>query len=287
MSRIGATLSALKARNRKALIPYVIAGFPFPDITPELMHGMVAAGANVIELGVPFSDPSADGAVIQKAGDRALAAGIGLAQVLDMVRTFRAKDDATPIVLMGYANPIERYDQRHPSADGVSAFVRAASQAGVDGLLVVDYPPEECVDFATQLQAHDLDLIFLLAPTSTDQRIAQVAQVATGYVYYVSLKGVTGAATLDTASVEAMLPRIRKQIHIPVGVGFGIRDAQSASAVAKVADAVVIGSKIIQLIEAQSRDRVVQVASDFLAEIRSALDLQSLENAAQTTGETP
>jgi tryptophan synthase alpha chain len=287
MSRIGATLSALKARNRKALIPYVIAGFPFPDITPELMHGMVTAGANVIELGVPFSDPSADGAVIQKAGDRALAAGIGLAQVLDMVRTFRAKDDATPIVLMGYANPIERYDQRHPSADGVSAFVRAASQAGVDGLLVVDYPPEECVDFARQLQAHDLDLIFLLAPTSTDQRIAQVAQVATGYVYYVSLKGVTGAATLDTASVEAMLPRIRKQIHIPVGVGFGIRDAQSASAVAKVADAVVIGSKIIQLIEAQSRDRVVQVASDFLAEIRSALDLQSLENAAQTTGETP
>jgi tryptophan synthase alpha chain len=285
MSRISDTLSGLRARNRKALIPYVMAGFPFADITPDLMHGMVAAGADVIELGVPFSDPSADGAVIQKAGDRALAAGVGLAQVLDMVRTFRIKDNVTPVVLMGYANPIERYDQRHRSAEDASAFVRAARQAGVDGLLVVDYPPEECVDFARQLKAHDLDLIFLLAPTSTDARIAQVAQVATGYVYYVSLKGVTGAGTLDTASVEAMLPRIRKHIHIPVGVGFGIRDAQSACAVAKVADAVVIGSKIIQLMEGQPRDKVVQVAADFLSEIRSALDLQSLENESQTTGE--
>ena len=279
MSRIAVTLSALKARNRKALIPYVMAGFPFADITPELMHGMVEAGANVIELGVPFSDPSADGAVIQKAGDRALAAGIGLTQVLEMVRTFRTKDTATPIVLMGYANPIERYDQRHPSPDGGSAFVHTAAQAGVDGLLVVDYPPEESADFAAQLRAHDLDLIFLLAPTSTDQRIAQVAQVASGYVYYVSLKGVTGAGTLDTASVEAMLPRIRAHIDIPVGVGFGIRDAQTACAVAKVADAVVIGSRILQLIDAQPRDKVAPVASEFLASIRAALDQQSLAQA--------
>lgn len=286
MSRIAITLSALRARNRKALIPYVMAGFPFADITPELMHGMVLAGADVIELGVPFSDPSADGAVIQKAGDKALAAGIGLTQVLDMVRMFRKTDNATPVVLMGYANPIERYDQRHRTPDGGSAFVRAAAQGGVDGLLVVDYPPEESVDFAAQLKAHDLDLIFLLAPTSTDQRIAQVAQVASGYVYYVSLKGVTGAATLDTASVEAMLPRIRAHIDIPVGVGFGIRDAQSACAVAKVADAVVIGSKIIQLIDAQPRDKVVSVASEFLAGVRAALDQQSLAQVPQTTGET-
>ena len=285
MSRIAITLSALRARNRKALIPYVMAGFPFSDVTPELMHGMVKAGADVIELGVPFSDPSADGAVIQKAGDKALAAGIGLTQVLDMVRTFRQTDTATPVVLMGYANPIERYDQRHSQPGGGSAFVRTAAQAGVDGLLVVDYPPEECVDFAAQLKAHDLDLIFLLAPTSTDQRIAQVAQVACGYVYYVSLKGVTGAGTLDTASVEAMLPRIRAHIHIPVGVGFGIRDAHTACAVAKVADAVVIGSKLIQLIDAQPRDKVVPVASEFLAGIRAALDQQSLAQAPQTTGE--
>jgi len=279
VSRIAVTLSALKARNRKALIPYVMAGFPFADITPELMHGMVEAGADLIELGVPFSDPSADGAVIQKAGDKALAAGIGLTQVLDMVRTFRKTETATPVVLMGYANPIERYDQRHPSPDGGSAFVRTAAQAGVDGLLVVDYPPEESADFAALLRAHDLDLIFLLAPTSTDQRIAQVAQVASGYVYYVSLKGVTGAGTLDTASVEAMLPRIRAHIDIPVGVGFGIRDAQTACAVAKVADAVVIGSRILQLIDAQPRDKVVPVASEFLAGIRAALDQQSLAQA--------
>ena len=285
MSRIAAALSGLKARNRKALIPYVTAGFPYADITPELMHGMVAAGADVIELGVPFSDPSADGPVIQKAGDKALAAGIGLPQVLDMVRAFRDTDTTTPIVLMGYANPIERYDQRHRSPEGGSAFVRIAAQAGVDGLLVVDYPPEECVHFAAQLKAHGLDLIFLLAPTSTDQRIAQVAQVASGYVYYVSLKGVTGAGTLDTASVEAMMPRIRSHIHIPVGVGFGIRDAQSACAVAKVADAVVIGSKILQLIDSQPRDKVVEVASAFLAGIRAALDRQSLEHASQTAGE--
>jgi len=275
MSRISVTLSALAAQNRKALIPFVTAGFPFPDITPELMHGMVAAGANVIELGVPFSDPSADGAVIQKAGDRALAAGVGLAQVLDMVRVFRKIDSRTPVVLMGYANPIERYDQRHALTGGGSAFVHAAAQAGVDGLLVVDYPPEECTELAAQLKARGLDLIFLLAPTSTERRMAQVANIASGYVYYVSLKGVTGASTLDTASVEAMLPRIRKHVRIPVGVGFGIRDAASACAVAKVADAVVIGSKIIQLIGELPRDKVVAAAHDFLAGIRVALDAQS------------
>ena len=192
MSRIASTFAALQAQKRKALIPFVTAGFPYPDITPELMHGMVAAGADVIELGVPFSDPSADGPVIQAAGDKALAAGIGLRKVIEMVRAFRQQNNTTPVVLMGYANPIERYNQLH-QATGDNAFARDAAAAGVDGVLVVYYPPEECTEFATALKAHDLDLIFLLAPTSTDERMAQVARVASGYVYYVSLKGVTGA----------------------------------------------------------------------------------------------
>ncbi len=285
MSRIDAALAAVKAERRTALIPYVTAGFPYPDITPELMHGMVAAGANVIELGVPFSDPSADGAVIQKAGDKALAAGIGLAQVLEMVRVFRQRDDATPVVLMGYANPVERYDQRHASKLAGSPFVRDAASAGVDGLLIVDYPPEECVEFAAELKRHGLDLIFLLAPTSTEQRMAQVAQVASGYVYYVSLKGVTGAGTLDTAAVEAMLPRIRQHVKLPLGVGFGIRDPQSACAVARVADAVVIGSRVIQLIDNLPRDQVVASAQAFLQDIRNALDAQSRHQGGVATQE--
>ena len=276
MSRIAPTFAALKAQNRKALIPYVTAGFPFADITPELMHGMVAAGADVIELGVPFSDPSADGPVIQKAGDKALAFGIGLVHVLEMVRVFRLKDANTPVVLMGYANPIERYNQKHAPnparAPAQSAFVRDAAAAGVDGVLVVDYPPEECETFAQELKAARMDLIFLLAPTSTPERMAQIGRIATGYVYYVSLKGVTGAGTLDTAAVEAMLPRIRQFVNVPVGVGFGIRDAATAQAIGQVADAVVIGSKIIQLIDGEPRDKAVGVARDFLAEIRVALD---------------
>lgn len=271
MSRIQTTFAAFKTSGRKALIPYVTAGFPFADITPELMHGMVDAGADVIELGIPFSDPSADGPVIQRAGEKALALGIGLASVLDMVRAFRQKNTTTPVVLMGYANPVERYDIKHGGSQTESAFIRDAAQAGVDGVLIVDYPPEECVEFAARLRAHHMDLIFLLAPTSTDSRMAQVAQVASGYVYYVSLKGVTGAGTLDVEAVEAMLPRIRQHVDIPVGVGFGIRDAATAKAIGKVADAVVIGSKIIQLIENQPRDQVVGVAHAFLKDIRAAL----------------
>jgi len=268
MSRIDTTLKALKAQGRKALIPYVTAGFPFADVTPELMHSMVQAGADIIELGVPFSDPSADGPVIQKAGDKALALGIGMVQVLDMVRNFRQTDTQTPVVLMGYANPVERYDLKF----GKDSFIRDAAAAGVDGVLIVDYPPEECVDFAAKLRAHQMDLIFLLAPTSTSERMQQVAQVASGYVYYVSLKGVTGSGALDTDAVEAMLPRIREHVHIPVGVGFGIRDAATAQAIGRVADAVVIGSKIIQLIDPQPRDQVAPVAAAFLRDIRSALD---------------
>ncbi|KJA10604.1 tryptophan synthase alpha chain [Acidovorax temperans] len=273
MSRIEATFSALKAQGRKALIPYVTAGFPFADITPALMHGMVEAGADVIELGVPFSDPMADGPVIQKAGEKALSLGVGMVQVLDQVREFRKRNNTTPVVLMGYANPVERYDQKHgtPGTTG-SAFVRDAAAAGVDGVLIVDYPPEECEAFAADLRAHGMDLIFLLAPTSTSERMAQVARVASGYVYYVSLKGVTGSGTLDTAAVEQMLPRIRQHVHIPVGVGFGIRDAATAQAIGKVADAVVIGSRIIQLIEDQEHAKVVPMTMDFLRGVRKALD---------------
>jgi tryptophan synthase alpha chain len=279
LHRIKSTFAALKAQNRAALIPYVTAGFPYADITPELMHGMVAAGADVIELGVPFSDPSADGPVIQKAGDKALAYGIGLPQVLDMVREFRKTDRQTPIVLMGYANPIERYDQRHSKLGLKSAFIRDAAEAGVDGMLVVDYPPEECEAFAAELKANGMDLIFLLAPTSTDARMAQVARIASGYVYYVSLKGVTGAGTLDTDAVAAMLPKIRQHVtDIPVGVGFGIRDAETAKTIGKISDAVVIGSKIIQLIDNQPRDKVVNVASEFLSDVRKALNRAALES---------
>ncbi len=276
MSRIDATLAALKAQGRKALIPFVTAGYPYADVTPELMHGMVAGGADVIELGVPFSDPSADGPVIQKAGDKALAFGIGLTQVLAMVSEFRKTNKTTPVVLMGYANPVERYDQKHAASFAAGTpggpFVRDAAAAGVDGVLIVDYPPEECAAFAADLRAHQMDLIFLLAPTSTDARMAQVARVASGYVYYVSLKGVTGSGALDTDAVEAMLPRIRAHISVPVGVGFGIRDAATARTISRVADAVVIGSRIIQLLEHQPRDQVAATAQTFLAEIRQAMD---------------
>ncbi len=268
MSRIHAVMETLQAQGRTALIPYITCGDPFADATPQLMQALADGGADIIELGVPFSDPMADGPVIQKASERALARGIGAAQVLDAVRSFRTGNQSTPVVLMGYANPVERYDQRH----GPGSFIRDAASAGVDGLLVVDYPPEECEAFAAALKAAGLDLIFLLAPTSTDERMQQVGRIASGYVYYVSLKGVTGAGHLDTAAVAEMLPRIRKHVRIPVGVGFGIRDAATARVVAQQADAVVIGSRLIQLLESEARENAPAVARGFMAEIRTALD---------------
>lgn len=275
MSRIQSTLTRLAEQGRKALIPYVTAGYPMADITPGLMHAMVQGGADIIELGVPFSDPSADGPVIQRAGEQALALGIGLAQVIDMVRRFREHDTQTPVVLMGYANPVEAYDHKH----GRDAFVNHAAAAGVDGVLIVDYPPEECIEFAAKLRQRSMDLIFLLAPTSTEHRMAQVARVASGYVYYVSLKGVTGAGTLNVQEVEQMLPRIRQHVHIPVGVGFGIRDAQTARAIGRSADAVVIGSRIIQLLEGQAHEPALQAVRQFLSDIRTALDTDAVEGA--------
>lgn len=268
MSRLAARFAQLKQQARTALIPYITAGDPQPAVTVPLMHALVAAGADVLELGVPFSDPMADGPVIQEAGEEALRHHVGMTEVLAMVRQFRATDTHTPVVLMGYANPVESYNLVH----GEHGFVKDAATAGVDGVLVVDYPPEECVDFAAALKAHQMDLIFLLAPTSTDQRMQQVAAVASGYVYYVSLKGVTGSGALNTDEVEAMLPRIRQHVHIPVGVGFGIRDAATAQTIGKVADAVVIGSKLIQLVKAANQGEAPAAARDFMRGIRQALD---------------
>jgi tryptophan synthase alpha chain len=264
MSRIQSTLSALAVQNKKGLIPFITAGDPAPELTVPLMHALVAGGADIIELGVPFSDPMADGPVIQRASERALANGVGMRDVLRFVREFRASNQATPVVLMGYANPIERM--------GVAAFIQAAKEAGVDGVLVVDYPPEECEEFAAAMQSHGLDTIFLLAPTSTDERIAQVGKIASGYVYYVSLKGVTGSGSLDLQAVAEMIPKIKKHVSVPVGVGFGIRDAATAKAIASVSDAVVIGSRIIQELENTPRENATQAVQTFIGGIRKALD---------------
>jgi tryptophan synthase alpha chain len=267
-SRIDTVFAKLRGQGRTAVIPYIACGDPFADATVDIMLALAAGGADVIELGVPFSDPMADGPVIQKASERALARGIGTPQVLEAVRAFRARDAATPVVLMGYANPVEAYDLAH----GKGAFVRAAADAGVDGVLVVDYPPEESVEFSAALKAAGLAPIFLLAPTSTEKRMQQVGEVAAGYVYYVSLKGVTGAGHLDTEAVAHAVPRIKQHVKVPVGVGFGIRDAASAKAVAQVSDAVVIGSALVQTLEVLARDQVADGARRFIAGIRSAVD---------------
>ena len=264
MSRIQGRFESLAKAKRKALIPYITAGDPHPSLTVPLMRGLVEAGADILELGVPFSDPMADGPVIQRAGERALKFGVGLGDVLNMVTEFRRVDSATPVVLMGYANPLE--------AMGVENFIGAARIAGVDGVIVVDYPPEECEDFAALAKKNDIDPIFLLAPTSTDKRIEEVARNGSGYLYYVSLRGVTGAANLDLSDVARHIPQIRAATKLPIGVGFGIRDAESAKRVAQTADAVVIGSRIIQEIEAGAPEQAVARVKSFLKPIREALD---------------
>ncbi len=263
-NRIDATFATLRAAGRTALIPYVTAGDPSPAVTPLLLHALVGAGADVLELGVPFSDPMADGPVIQRASERALAQGVGLRDVLTIVAAFRQRDSTTPIVLMGYANPIE--------AMGAEAFAERAKSAGVDGVIVVDYPPEEAREFAALLVERGLAPIFLLSPTTPTARMSLVADMARGYVYYVSLKGVTGAGHLDTAAVAARLAEIRRHVSLPVGVGFGIRDAASAQAIAAHADAVVIGSRIIEEIEGGPADEAPARAAAWLATIRAAMD---------------
>ncbi|HEY1043746.1 MAG TPA: tryptophan synthase subunit alpha [Telluria sp.] len=264
MSKIAATFEKLKRQGRTGLVTFITAGDPAPELTVPLMHALVAGGADVLELGVPFSDPMAEGPVIQRACERALKYGIGMNDVLGYVREFRKTDQSTPVVLMGYANPIERM--------GPEAFVAQCRDAGVDGAIVVDYPPEECEEFAAQMRAAGLDLIFLLAPTSTPARIAQVARVGSGFCYYVSLKGVTGAGHIDTDDVARRVATIREHVTLPVGVGFGIRDAATARALAEVADAVVIGSRIIQELENTPREQAVDAVRTFVAGIRTALD---------------
>ena len=264
MSRIAPTFAALAKQNRKALIPFVTAGDPDPAMTVPLMHALAAAGADVIELGVPFSDPMADGPIIQRASERALKHGTSLKNVLEFTAAFRLTNTATPVVLMGYANPIE--------AMGCEKFADAALAAGVDGVLVVDYPPQEAAQLAALLSARKIDTIFLLSPTSTESRIKEVARYASGYIYYVSLRGVTGAANLDVGEVAKKMPEIRAHIKLPIGVGFVIRDAETARAVGKIADAVVIGSRLVQEIEASPRDKALDNISILVKDIRSAID---------------
>lgn len=264
MSRIDQRFAQLRTQGRKALIPFVTAGDPDLATTLPLMHGLVAAGADVLELGVPFSDPMADGPVIQRASERALANGVALNDVLQLVKQFRQTDQITPVVLMGYANPVE--------AMGYDNFADAAVEAGVDGLLTVDIPPEEADELVASLKRRNVAPIFLLAPTTPEARIAKVGEMAAGYVYYVSLRGVTGAANLDMSEVAARLPLIRQHVKLPIGVGFGIRDGATARAVSEIADAVVIGSRLVQEIEAAGSANAVTQVSALVRDIRSTMD---------------
>ncbi len=262
--RIKATFDNLRRTGRRGLIPYITSGHPSPAATVSLMHAIAAAGADILELGVPFSDPMADGPTIQQSNEKALAQGMTLSKVLDAVAEFRRANQSLPIVLMGYANPIERM--------GALQFAQRAQAAGVDGVLVVDYPPEETQEFSQLLRDHGMDLIFLLAPTSTPERIAEVARQASGYIYYVSLNGITGAASPDLDQVKQRVEAIRGATGLPIGVGFGIKDANTAKAIAAWSDAVVIGSKLIQEIEAAPNSEAADRAGAFVHQIRVALD---------------
>lgn len=266
MSRIEKRFESLSNSGRKGLIPFITAGDPVSDITVPLMHAMVEAGADLIELGIPFSDPMADGPVIQKANQRALSHGTSLHDVLDMVKQFRNKDQATPVLFMGYLNPVE--------AMGYEEFADAAQQAGVDGLLLVDLPPEEASEFNELLYQRDIDPIYLLAPTSTPQRMEIVSLEARGFVYYVSIRGVTGSAALDYDEIRQSISEIRKHTRLPVGVGFGINSPESAVKIGEHADAVVIGSAIVRMMENYGGEKqiVINAVSDFLRGVRAALD---------------
>ena len=264
MSRIQTTFDKLKLNQRKALIPFITAGDPNPQLTVPLLHALVEVGADVIELGVPFSDPMADGPTIQRASERALKHKVSLRDVLGMVAEFRKQDSVTPLVLMGYGNPIE--------AMGWETFAKRCAEVGVDGVLTVDFPPEESHEAFGHLQHHGIDPIFLLAPTTNDERIAKVAKQARGYVYYVSLKGVTGAGNLDLGDIERKIPQLKKHITLPIGVGFGIRDAATAHAVSRLCDGVVVGSRIVQEIEDSSELNVVANVSKLVKELRMAID---------------
>jgi tryptophan synthase alpha chain len=265
LNRIDARFEQLRESGRKALIPYVTAGYPSPEATVPVLHAAVEAGADLIEVGMPFTDVIADGPVIQEACARSLELGTGLAEVLAMVAEFRRRDPDTPVILMGYANPIERR--------GVPEFCAAAAEAGVDALLIVDIPADEADATRAELARHGLHQIFLVAPTTTDTRLAHAAELAGGFLYYVSLKGVTGAANLDTESLAPAVERVRKASGVPVAVGFGIRTPEHAAAAASSADAVVIGSALVERLgRTENPGDAVRVAVDYLAPIRAAMD---------------
>jgi tryptophan synthase alpha chain len=264
MSRIQTVFASLKANHKKALIPYITAGDPHPKYTVAMLHAIVKSGADMIELGIPFSDPMADGPVIQRASERALVHKVGLTKVLELVAEFRQIDKKTPIILMGYANPIE--------AMGVESFTQLAKKSGVDGVLTVDYPPEECKTFIAALQANDIDSIFLLSPTSDANRVNLIVNQASGFLYYVSLKGVTGAGNLDVEQVRTRVAEIRTKTNLPIGVGFGVKDAATAKLVAGFADAVVVGSRMVQTIEQSTEDNLIQNISQLVVELRTAID---------------
>lgn len=261
MTRIAECFSRLA--GEKALIPFITAGDPNPALTVDLMHGLVQGGADIIELGVPFSDPMADGPVIQRASERALRHHVSLGQVLDLVATFRQENSGTPVVLMGYLNPL--------CAMGFSQFAARAKAAGVDGVLTVDCPPEEAEELTTALMAADLDPIFLVAPTTPASRLQQISRLARGYVYYVSLKGVTGAGHLDITDVTGKIAALREQLPLPIGVGFGIRDAETARALSKAADAIVVGSRLVQEIEAAEPQTAKLRLTRLVAELKAAI----------------
>ncbi|MDX1352996.1 MAG: tryptophan synthase subunit alpha [Thiomicrorhabdus sp.] len=251
MSRIQKTLANLKANGKTALIPYITAGDPEPNATVGLMHLLVEKGADIIELGVPFSDPMADGPVIQKAVERALKHNVSLDDVLEFVRVFREKDEKTPIVLMGYLNPIE--------AEGYESFANAASSVGVDAVLTVDMPPEESMGYREALESKGLDRVFLVSPTTPESRLQAVNEKGSGFVYYVSLKGVTGSKELDVADVAQQIDRLQKQLNHPIGIGFGIKDGQTAYEMAKLGDAVIVGSSLVTLIEANESKGIYDI----------------------------
>ena len=263
MSRINSTFTKLSNKNKKALIPFITAGDPHPEMTLDLLNALVDSGADMIELGIPFSDPMADGPVIQRASERALANNVGICQTIDLVKEFRIKNKTTPIILMGYANPIE--------AIGVDNFVKLIKDAEVDGVITVDYPPEESVDFVELLQKNNIDSIFLLSPTTEDKRVQLIIEQATGFIYYVSLKGVTGSSNIDIKQVTQRVDNIRKFTKMPIGVGFGVRDAKTAKEVASFADAVVIGSKIVLEVENSKKEDLIGNIKNLMGEIKEAI----------------
>lgn len=264
MSRIKTVFSSLQSQGKTALIPYITAGDPHPKHTIEMLHTLVKHGADMIELGVPFSDPMADGPVIQRATERALAHKVGISDVFAMVEKFRETDANTPIILMGYANPIE--------AIGMINFADRAKAAGVDGVITVDYPPEECGEFLEALRTRDIDPVFLLAPTTEPERVELIVNQASGFVYYVSLKGVTGAANLNVAEVATRVKEIKSKTDLPVGVGFGIKDAKTAQATAEIADAIVVGSRLVNVIETSAESELLQNIASLMDTLNAAVD---------------